>query len=295
MDLTKGRAQIQKLVALSNLHGQRILQDRQHHPQGIGHRLTNLPLMKPGGGWINRNDPSHVKRTDLRWGDLFGKNLKLWNHHLQAPAVSLHHAVENQLLSGGKPAAHVRLVEPKGRQRPRGIPHGHLENHGAGPGSEDAGPYYPGPEGLLFSGNKLGDRSEGLPVFVAAGQMIEEVPHRLDPQAAKELHPLGTDPFDVLDGAFQGICLTYESTLSIMTHHGEALRTLWKGAHGGTHQSSSWKSPTGRRRRTQDHRCFSPPLSAQSSVGPNVPGRTDPPDPGLHPLHQEGPPHPPKR
>ena len=165
------------------------------------------------GRFVDRNDASDLERGGGLLFSLIGaalfvdvaQNLELRLHNLQlAVAVLFNLAVERQHLSGLEAALEIRGVKPQALQLGAALADGKLEDGHTARAKQsrvaDLGDYR-----RHFSGAQFGDRTRVQTVFVAEGQVVQQVVDGSNILGAKHLGQARTDAFHILhwSGRFQ--------------------------------------------------------------------------------------------
>ena len=135
---------------------------------------------------------------------IVGQDFKLWLDHFEITrgAGRLHLAVERDHLAGFEFAFKVGTVEPEAFHGGGSLAYGHFKDrHGAGAQQRGAADF--GDDGGHLSGHKFVECARVQAVFVAEGQMEEQVLHGEDALFFQCRRDLRTDAFNELHGGVE--------------------------------------------------------------------------------------------
>src|ERR1700722_1861396 len=122
------------------------------------------------------------------------QNFELWLYDLQlvAALVFFNLAVECDHLTRLELVAQVSCVEPHAAQARPSLSHRELENRHTARTEKSGVAYFTDDSGHL-AGAQLGNSARVQPVFVAKGQIMEQIADTVDPLAGQNLRDAGTD------------------------------------------------------------------------------------------------------
>ncbi len=157
------------------------------------------------GRFVDGHDAPHFQRccrlviSAVSGGIAQHFKLRLDNLQLSAARVLLHLAIERDQLAGLELILQIGGIEPEAFQARSSLAHGELEDgHAAGAKQPRVANF--ADHGGHFAGTQFGNAAGIHPVFIAKGQIIQQIAHRDNALGGKNFRQPRTNPLDVLHG-----------------------------------------------------------------------------------------------